>query len=82
MMNCKQATELVSHNLDSKLSLGRRISLKLHLMMCHLCRNYARQLAFLHRTAPIIEDHIENMAELHLSDQAKARIKRSLDEQS
>ena len=81
MMNCKQATELVSQKLDRKLGLAQRLSLKMHLLMCHLCRKYARQLEFLHRATPQIDDHIENQSDIELSDAAKTKIKQALDEQ-
>jgi predicted anti-sigma-YlaC factor YlaD len=80
-MNCKEATELVSQNLDRHLGLGQRIALRLHLLMCNYCRNYSEHLAFLHRAAPQIEDHIENQTDVALSDESKAKIKQSLNKQ-
>ena len=81
MMNCKQATELVSQKLDSKLSLWQRLSLKLHLMMCHLCRTYARHLEFLHRVAPQIDEHIETHTNINLTPETKAKLKQSIDQE-
>ncbi len=78
MMNCKEATDLVSQNLDRQLGLGQRIALRLHLLMCHYCRNYAHHLAFLRRAAANLEDHIENQTNLSLSEESKAKIKQSL----
>lgn len=81
MMNCKEATELISQNLDRQLGFGQRISLRFHLLMCHYCQNYAHHLAFLHRAAPQIEDHIENQTDVALSEEIKAKIKQSLNKQ-
>ncbi len=81
MLNCKQATRLVSQRLEHKLSLGQRLGLKLHLIICHLCRNYARQLRFLHRIAPAIDAHIEGQEEQHLTPAAKARIQAEMKRQ-
>ncbi len=47
MLNCKQATELLSEAQDRALPLGERLPLRLHLYMCVGCRNYGRQLDLL-----------------------------------
>ncbi|MGQ9588867.1 MAG: hypothetical protein ACUVYA_01085 [Planctomycetota bacterium] len=43
MMSCKEATHAVCEGLDRRLPLRRRIALRLHVMMCGLCRAYLRQ---------------------------------------
>ncbi|MBK5966699.1 hypothetical protein CCR95_22125 [Thiocystis minor] len=50
MMNCKQATRLMSENLDRPLRWRERIALRLHLLMCGGCRNFKDQIAFLRTT--------------------------------
>lgn len=51
MMTCKTvATELASGSIDDA-SLMRKVSTWLHLLMCHHCRTFARQLARLGRAA-------------------------------
>lgn len=74
MLNCKQATQLVSQSLDRKLDLSQRLGLGMHLLICHWCRNYARHLRFLHRITPAIESHIEGQQEQTLSPETKAKI--------
>jgi len=49
MMNCKQASRLMSQELDRPLSWREKVSLRLHLMMCDGCRNFQKQMAFLRR---------------------------------
>lgn len=49
MMNCRQATELMSQELDRQLSWHERISLKFHVMMCDGCTNFRKQMAFLRK---------------------------------
>lgn len=49
MLNCKQATALMSQGMDRELGLMQRMSLRFHLMMCSGCRNFNRQMAFLRR---------------------------------
>ncbi len=75
MLNCKQTTDLISHSLEHTLTLRQQLGLKLHLLMCHLCRNYAHQLRFLHRIAPSLNAHIEAQHEQTLSATAKAKIR-------
>ncbi len=40
MMNCKQATRLISESQDQELSTRERIVLKVHTLMCSGCRNF------------------------------------------
>lgn len=47
MMNCKQATRLISESQDRPLSLPERMTLKMHVMMCTGCKNFSLQIPFL-----------------------------------
>ncbi len=47
MLNCKEASPLVSESLDRSLDLRERLSLKMHLMMCSGCTQFSRQMAHL-----------------------------------
>ncbi len=47
MLNCKQATALMSQRMDKKLGLFQEMSLRLHLMMCSGCQNFNKQMDFL-----------------------------------
>lgn len=44
MLNCKQASELLSQALDRKMTLRESISLRLHLLICHGCSNFSKQM--------------------------------------
>lgn len=44
MLNCKQATELMSQEQDRPLTLSERIGLRLHVWICIGCANYRRQM--------------------------------------
>lgn len=48
MLMCKEATRLMSLKLDRKLNFQERISLRLHISMCHACRECDRQFTLLH----------------------------------
>ncbi len=47
MLNCKEATRLVSESQDRKLSLLETVPLQFHLMICTGCRNFNKQMPFL-----------------------------------
>ena len=44
MLSCKEASRLISEELDRKLSLYERVMLKMHLAMCSVCKHVQRQL--------------------------------------
>lgn len=47
MMNCKQATRLISESQDRALSLSEKMVLKMHVLMCAGCKNFSLQIPFL-----------------------------------
>ncbi|WP_445366645.1 zf-HC2 domain-containing protein [Methylomonas sp. BW4-1] len=51
MRSCRDITALVSQGLDKQLSLGERLSIKLHVMMCSRCRNFQSQSQFIRKAA-------------------------------
>ena len=44
MLKCREIEQLASDYLDQDLSFRQRMAFKMHLFMCHNCRNYLRQL--------------------------------------
>jgi len=44
MLNCKNATRLMSESQERSLSITERMSLKLHMMMCSGCNNFNEQM--------------------------------------
>lgn len=47
MMNCQQATRLLSDAKERKLRLSEATALKLHTAMCSGCRNFGKQMGSL-----------------------------------
>ncbi|MGM0564141.1 MAG: zf-HC2 domain-containing protein [Pseudomonadota bacterium] len=43
MLNCHQATQLMSRAQDEKLTLAKRGQLRMHLLMCSACNQFSRQ---------------------------------------
>lgn len=47
MLNCKEATRLMSEAQDRPLGVGEKLQLEMHLAMCRGCRNFREQMDFL-----------------------------------
>lgn len=47
MLNCKEATRLMSEAQDRPLGVAEKLQLEVHLAMCRGCRNFREQLDFL-----------------------------------
>ena len=47
MITCQHASRLLSQQQDEPLPLGKRLRLRLHLMICDACTNVSRQFAAL-----------------------------------
>lgn len=56
MLNCREATRLLSDRLDRPLSRRQRLALMLHTLMCNACRNFGKQSTFLRRAAARFAD--------------------------
>ncbi len=44
MLSCKDVTRLISQSLDRSLPMGKRIGVRLHILMRRFCARYERQL--------------------------------------
>ena len=78
--SCAEATRLISDSMDRSLTVGERIKLRGHLLICRLCDRYRRQLRFL-RAA--VRWQVSRLAEsttepAGLSPEAKERLRRRL----
>lgn len=60
MRSCRDITALVSQGLDRKLSLGERVAINLHIMMCSRCRNFQRQTRFIRKAARHYTEHLQS----------------------
>lgn len=50
MLSCKEVTHLLSEGQDRQLTMGERVRLEMHLVMCEGCGNFRKQMEFM-RTA-------------------------------
>ncbi len=51
MIKCKQATRLMSEELDRPLTIQERLMLNAHNLMCNGCSNYRDHMAFMREAA-------------------------------
>ena len=87
MLKCQEVGRLISEQRDRELPLSQRLGLRMHLMLCSLCRTFSKQLALLARFSKAAGEsgpgsllaHGELLQET-LSLEAKSRIKASLGE--
>jgi hypothetical protein len=74
MLDCRQASHLLSQSMERKLSLRQRLSLRLHLMLCEACAQFSLQLETLRLAMARLGRRFENDDTLTLSDEARRRI--------
>lgn len=49
MLNCKEASRLLSQRQDRELTVGERLSLRMHLALCEACTRVSEQLDFIRK---------------------------------
>lgn len=50
MLSCKDISQLTSDLLDKKLSFPMRMKIKIHLLICHKCRDFVKQMSIVVNT--------------------------------
>lgn len=78
MPSCRDISALVSEGMDRRLPLMKRISIRLHVSMCSLCRRYVKQLHLLREGAAHYANPDKNEIAGSLSPEAKERLKTAL----
>lgn len=80
--SCRDAARLMSQARESELLWGDRVGLRMHLWICRACRSYRRSIEILGALAKasLAEEAMASQGP-HLTDDAKARILRSLNGQ-
>ena len=83
MISCRQASELMSQQLDRKLSLGEKLRMHAHLLICKSCPRTLQQFEILREAGKHYAEHREatHEQELTLSDESRQRILSKLQDQ-
>ncbi|MBI1389844.1 MAG: hypothetical protein GC154_15500 [bacterium] len=79
MFSCKKASHLISASLDRGLTAGERFSLRFHLAICGMCRNFRKHVYFLHDMKdqwPTAADSLHS--DESLTDEARERIQNEI----
>lgn len=74
MLSCKQASHLVSQSLDRKLARRELIALRLHLMLCRMCRRFTKQTITIRSMILRLRQQVEMDESISLPTEAKQRI--------
>jgi hypothetical protein len=74
MLNCKEASQIISQSLDKPLLWSDRMKLKFHLLICDACTRFIQQMRLLTTAIKQLRHETENDSSIQLSLDAKARI--------
>ena len=81
MLNCKDASHLISERQERPLGIRERWSLRLHLWLCVNCRRFERQLALMRKALRLLGQRAEaDAASADLPPEARERIRKALAE--
>lgn len=80
MLTCKEASLLISEQMDNKLAWRKRIALRIHVSLCHRCSKYLQDLKKLRVFIQKSVKHCagSNLNAMKLSDQERNRINAAL----
>ena len=79
--HCEDAMLWTSQAVDRKLSLKKRILLKIHLMLCATCMRYHNQVGLLHKIMEHLfkdSDSTTDIYNIQLPGESKARIQNEI----
>lgn len=81
MLSCKEISKLASDSLDKKLSLGNRLQLWMHLVMCGLCSRFRRAIVRIQNETKECSHEIETgqLEDTKLPDDARQRIRKLIE---
>lgn len=63
MMSCRQFTRSLTDYMEGEASLGKRMGIVAHSLLCSHCRRYARQLSIVVSIAEIAEETADDNLE-------------------
>jgi predicted anti-sigma-YlaC factor YlaD len=75
LTSCEESTFLLSKRQHEKLSLKENINIKIHLLTCHACRSFVKQINFLSKCINKLKKE-DNL--FQLSPEEKSQIQQNL----
>ena len=79
MLDCKQASQLISKSLDRQLSWRERFAVRFHLLICKYCKRFSQQLETMRTALQRMTKSIENDGNIQLPSETKSRIAHSIE---
>jgi len=80
IINCKEASQLASDAQDRPLSLGEKINIYLHLLICKPCVNFNKQLKFIRKVSTAANDNVSMKPDTGMCDNTRERIRQQLNQ--
>ena len=74
--SCREVVRLTSEALDRKLTLREKLQVRLHFLICFLCRRYEQQIRLLHQGLGQHPESFSECSQATLSAEEKARLKK------
>lgn len=81
MLDCDKATLLVTKAEFEELGWLNRLKLKMHLASCKFCRNFSEQSNYISTQLKVFKSIDPQKLSLHLSDEQKNRLNKTVKEQ-
>ncbi|MCF7821722.1 MAG: hypothetical protein K9M17_04690 [Mariprofundaceae bacterium] len=75
---CREASQLQSDAFERQLTLSEHIRLRIHLLICEACRNYADSLKLLNSFFHNLRKQVQQDEGITLPDSDRERIKEAL----
>jgi len=75
--SCQQVSQLVSDSHERQLTLSERLRLRLHLLMCSLCKAYERDIRLLKSVCALLQKE-QVRADVCMSAEEHERIRQAL----
>jgi hypothetical protein len=79
-INCKEASQIASDAQERPLSLGEKINVYLHLLICKPCVNFNKQLKFMRKATASANDQVSIKPDTGMSDNTRERIRQQLNQ--
>ncbi len=77
-ISCKEATQLILKKEEGKLSIGQRVQLSLHLLICDLCKSFNLQNKWINKHIHHLQEHFSIKA----SEEFKQKVLTSFSEEN
>jgi predicted anti-sigma-YlaC factor YlaD len=80
MISCRRASELTSLQLDSDLSIGQKLAVRVHRLMCPACRRFQKQLIQINEETGEFFKSSSGMETIPMPEESRVRIQTQLED--